>query len=233
MTRPTHTEIIIALDVDSLSQSLEAVEACGECRWFKTGLQLFSRTGPAIVEHLKSRGKRVFLDLKLHDIPNTVARAARAAADLGADLITVHACGGRTMISAARNAVEGSGTRVLAVTVLTSIDDHTLRVEVGLHETAEQAVGRYARMAVESGAHGVVASPFEIRTVRSIVGGGPIIVTPGIRPPWAASDDQARFLTPREAAEAGADFIVVGRPVLKHERPSEAFDQIRKEITST
>lgn len=224
------TELIIALDVDSLDAAIRAVDSCANCTWFKAGLQLFSRTGPAIVEQLRNSGKRVFLDLKLHDIPNTVKLAARAAADLGADLITVHACGGRAMIAAAREAVEGSQTRVLAVTVLTSIDDHVLRSEVGIPATAEKTVTRFAKLAVESGAHGIVASPHEIAAIRNAVGRDPIIVTPGIRPAWAATDDQARFMTPREAALAGADFVVVGRPILKHANPAEAVALVVREL---
>ncbi len=226
------TELIIALDVDTLDDAKRAVDACGGCTWYKAGLQLFSRTGPAIVEQLRGAGKRVFLDLKLHDIPNTVKHAARAAADLGADLITVHASGGRKMIAAAREAVEGTETRVLAVTVLTSISSEMLRDEVGIKASAEKTVSRLARLAVESGAHGIVSSPHEIAVVRESVGPGTLIVTPGIRPAWSGSDDQARFLTPREAARAGADFIVVGRPILKHEAPAEAVALVLKELNS-
>ncbi|HRK33516.1 MAG TPA: orotidine-5'-phosphate decarboxylase, partial [Candidatus Hydrogenedentes bacterium] len=198
--------------------------------WYKAGLQLFSRNGPLVVESLRAAGKRVFLDLKLHDIPNTVKHAARAAAELGADLITIHACGGAKMIAAAREAVEGTSTRVLAVTVLTSINDDVLQKEIGIMESAAQTVTRFAKLAVENGAHGLVASPHEIEAIRSAVGSGPIIVTPGIRPAWATADDQARFMTPREAALAGANFVVVGRPILKHANPTEAVALVVKEL---
>ena len=226
------TELIIALDVDSLDDAKRCVEACGGCTWYKAGLQLFSRTGPAIVEQLRNAGKRVFLDLKLHDIPNTVKHAARAAADLGTDLITIHACGGAKMIAAAREAVEGTRTRILAVTVLTSINDDVLRNEVGIPASAEQTVSRFAKLAVESGAHGVVASPHEIAVIRQAIGRDALVVTPGIRPAWAATDDQARFMTPHDAALAGADFVVVGRPILKHERPAEAVALVLKELNA-
>jgi len=225
-----HTELIIALDLDTREQALAAVHACTGCAWFKIGLQLFSRTGPPLPRYLLARDKRVFLDLKLHDIPNTVRHAALAAADLGVDLITVHASGGKRMIAAAREAVDGSPTRVLAVTVLTSIAEEELRTEVGIAETPAQTVARFAAMAVEAGAHGVVASPLEIGVLRETIGEEPLIVTPGVRPEWAGKDDQARITTPRQAAEAGADFVVVGRPVLKHDRPGEAVESIKKEL---
>lgn len=224
------TQLIVGLDVDTRERALEAVEACAGCDWFKIGSQLFTRCGPSIVEEVSGRSKRVFLDLKYHDIPNTVASACRAASALGVSLLTLHASGGRRMIAAAREAVEGTPTRLLAVTVLTSLSEDMLRNEVGLPETPAAAVRRYARLAVESGAHGLVCSPWEIETIRETVGGEPLVVTPGIRPKWASADDQARIMTPREAAQRGADFIVVVRPILRHADPSEAVRLIREEL---
>jgi len=224
------TELITGLDVDTREDALAAVEIAAGCSWFKIGAQLFTRCGPAVVEAVRDRAKNVFLDLKYHDIPNTVASASRAAADLGAKLFTLHASGGKAMIAAARNAVEGTNTRILAVTVLTSLTDDMLRQEVGLPETAAEAVPRLARLAVEAGAHGIVCSPREIAMVRETVGPAPLIVTPGIRPRWASKDDQARIMTPREAADAGADMIVVVRPILKHENPPEAVRLILEEL---
>ncbi len=226
------TQLIVALDLDTREESLLAVNACAGCEWFKIGLQLFSRTGPTLPRYLQANDKRIFLDLKLHDIPNTVGHAAKAAADLGVAFITVHALGGKHMIAAARDAVEGSETRVLAVTVLTSVSEEVLRGEVGLPETPGEAVARLARLAVEAGAHGIVSSPLEIEVLRDTIGPEPVLVTPGVRPDWAGQDDQARFTTPAAAAKAGADFIVVGRPVLKHERPGEAVQLINKELAS-
>jgi orotidine-5'-phosphate decarboxylase len=159
------TELIVGLDVDTREDALNAVRACGDCKFFKIGSQLFTRCGPDIVREVKALGKEVFLDLKFHDIPNTVARAAKAAADLGVMLFTLHAAGGRRMIEAAREAVEGTQAQILAVTVLTSLSDEMLRAEVGLHETAAEAVPRFAKMAVDSGAHGLVSSPLEIGAV--------------------------------------------------------------------
>ena len=228
---PRVTELILALDLDTREAALRAVATCAGCAWFKIGLQLFSRTGPTLSRYILAQDKHVFLDLKLHDIPNTVAHAARAAAELGVDLITVHASGGRRMVAAAREAVEGTDTRVLAVTILTSLSEEELRNEVGMSETPEEAVARLARMAVGAGAHGVVASPREIAVLRETVGEGPLIVTPGVRPDWASADDQSRFMTPRQAARAGADFIVVGRPICNHADPAEAVRLIQGELT--
>jgi len=224
------TELIAVLDVDSRHEALARVGMCGDCKWFKVGLQLFARCGPDIVRELVGMGKHVMLDLKLHDIPNTVRNAARAAAELGASLVTVHAFGGRRMIAAATEAVEGHATRVLAVTVLTSLSDAMLRDELGLPATAAETVHRLAAVAVASGAHGVVASPREIGTVRRAVGSEPLIVTPGVRPVWASQDDQTRVMTPRQAAEAGADFVVVGRPIFNHPNPAEAVQRIREDL---
>ncbi|HEO71554.1 MAG TPA: orotidine-5'-phosphate decarboxylase [Candidatus Hydrogenedentes bacterium] len=224
------TELIAVLDVNRREEALDTVAVCGACRWFKIGAQLFTRCGPAIVREVQGLGKNVFLDLKYHDIPNTVAKAARAAADLGAGLLTIHASGGQRMIEAARAGAEGSDTRVLAVTVLTSLSDKALRDEVGIPERASEAVVRLAKMAVGAGAHGVVASPREIEAIRKALGKDALVVTPGIRPAWARKDDQERVMTPRDAAQAGADFIVVGRPILKHADPARAVSLILEEL---
>lgn len=224
------TELIVGLDVDTREEALQAVEACGDCQFFKVGSQLFTRCGPDIVREIMALGKKVFLDLKWHDIPNTVAKAAKSAADMGVSLATIHSSGGRRMIEAARSAVEGTGTKLLAVTVLTSLSDEMLRTEVGLPETTSQAVTRFAKLAVDSGAHGIVSSAQEIIQVREAVGLKPLIVTPGIRPAWSTKDDQVRITTPRQAAEAGSNYIVVVRPILKHENPSEAVRLILEEL---
>ena len=225
------TELIVVLDVDTREDALRAVDACGECPFFKVGSQLFTRCGPAIVREIMDLGKKVFLDLKYHDIPNTVAKAAKAAADLGVSLFTLHASGGRRMIEAARQAVENTETRILAVTVLTSLSDEMIKTELGLQETVPQAVCRLAKMAIESGAHGVVSSPQEIVAIRETFGLKPLIVTPGIRPAYSTvKDDQVRITTPKQAADDGANYIVVGRPILKHDNPAEAVRMILEEL---
>jgi len=190
----------------------------------KVGLELFAAEGPAAVRSAAALGRPVFLDLKLHDIPNTVEGAARSAAASGAALLTVHASGGAEMV---RAAVRGAGgkLRVLAVTVLTSLDAEALRA-IGLEGPPESAVVRLARLAVGAGAGGLVCSPHEVRAVRAAVGAGPLLVVPGVRPPGAEKGDQARVATPAEAVAAGADVIVLGRPLRDAPDPVAAALQI-------
>ncbi len=186
----------------------------------KVGLELFAAEGPAAVRAASALGKPVFLDLKLHDIPNTVEGAARSAAATGAALLTVHASGGAEMIRAAVRGAAGK-LRVLAVTVLTSLDDAALG-EVGLEGPAASAVVRLARLAVGAGAGGVVCSPREVAAVRAAVGPGPLLVVPGVRPAGAARGDQSRIATPAEAVRAGADLLVIGRPLREGGDPAAA-----------
>jgi orotidine-5'-phosphate decarboxylase len=190
----------------------------------KVGLEMFVAEGPPAVHAAAALGRPVFLDLKLHDIPNTVEGAARSAAASGASLLTVHAAGGPAMV---RAAVKGAGgkVRILAVTVLTSLDDATLAA-VGLAGPAEAAVVRLARLAVGAGAGGIVCSPHEVRAVRAAVGPHPLLVVPGVRPAGAAKGDQARVATPEEAVAAGADVIVVGRPLRDGPDPVDAARRI-------
>jgi orotidine-5'-phosphate decarboxylase len=185
----------------------------------KVGLELFLAEGPRVVRDAAALGRPVFLDLKLHDIPNTVEGAARSAAASGAALLTVHAAGGTDMVRAAVRG--GKGLRVLAVTVLTSLDAAAL-ARVGLAGPPEDAVVRLARLAVEAGAHGIVCSPLEVAAVRAALGNGPLLVVPGVRPPGAALGDQARVATPKEAVRAGADVLVLGRPLREAPDPAAA-----------
>jgi orotidine-5'-phosphate decarboxylase len=190
----------------------------------KVGLELFVAEGPPAVRAAAALGRPVFLDLKLHDIPNTVEGAARSAAASGAALLTVHASGGAEMV---RAAVRGAGgnVRVLAVTVLTSLDAGALDA-IGLSGPTEAAVVRLAKLAVDAGAGGLVCSPHEVAAVRAAVGPGPLLVVPGVRPPGAAKGDQARVATPAEAVRAGADVIVVGRPLRDAADPVAAAREI-------
>jgi orotidine-5'-phosphate decarboxylase len=177
----------------------------------KVGLELFTAEGPAAVRGAAALGRPVFLDLKLHDIPATVEGAARGAAATGAGLLTVHAAGGPDMVAAAARGA-GPGVRILAVTVLTSLDAAALG-RIGLSGPPEAAVVRLARLAVAAGAGGLVCSPQEVAAVRAAVGPGPLLVVPGIRPAGAAPGDQARVATPGAAVAAGADVLVIGRPL--------------------
>ncbi|MSR22930.1 MAG: orotidine-5'-phosphate decarboxylase [Gemmatimonadetes bacterium] len=221
-------EIVVALDFPSPEEAFALAERLGaRVRCYKVGLELFTRGGPDIVRELRSRGREVFLDLKIHDIPNTVAGAASAAAALGAAYLTVHALGGARMVGAARAAVEGAPTRILAVTVLTSLaaDDLGKIPGTGPKAPAEEVL-RLAALAMESGAHGVVASGGEVRAIRAQAGADALIVAPGIRLPGDAQDDQRRVFGPAEAVLAGADLLVVGRPITRAVDPSAAFDRI-------
>jgi len=228
--------VIIALDVGTLDDAEKVVEATGErAAVYKIGSELFTRCGPAAVELVKTRGKEVFLDLKFHDIPNTVSRAVTAAAALGVKMLNVHAFGGAEMMRAAVEAarITGSGERpkVLAVTVLTSIDEVILAEDIGCRREVERQVVHLANLAARSGLDGVVASAKEIEVIRRNVGSDFLIVTPGIRPRWAAKEDQKRVTTPAEALRAGADYIVIGRPVTANDDPKEALERIIEEIS--
>ena len=198
-------------------------------RFYKIGLQLFTKYGPAFVQRVKATGAKVFLDLKFHDIPNTVQHAVRSACEIGVDMTTIHLSGGGKMIAAAVAGAGSDAALILGVTVLTSSSRETLQ-EVGVHGAVEDEVLRLAKLGVENGIRGVVASPQEISLLRQIFGTGLTIVTPGVRPEWAAANDQQRTLTPRAAVAAGADYLVIGRPITAHANPAEAAQKIAAEI---
>jgi orotidine-5'-phosphate decarboxylase len=224
--------LIVALDVPGLDPARRLVDRlAGRVGMFKVGKQLFTATGPAFVAELVARGDKVFLDLKYHDIPNTVAGAVGAAVQLGVSLVDVHGLAGRAVIGAAVKAVGAAPTRLIAITVLTSHDDGTL-AEIGLKGPVPEAVRRLALLAQGAGAHGVVASPHEVRLIREACGNEFLIVTPGVRPARAALGDQARAATPATALSAGADYIVVGRPIIEAADPAAAADAIVEELAS-
>ena len=226
------SKIFVALDVESKEKALEIVgdlKGLGAC--FKIGKQLFTSTGPDLVREIVGMGEDVFLDLKYHDIPNTVAKAGLAAAALGVKIFNVHASGGRKMMEAVRNEMDKltDPPMVLAVTVLTSMGDDDLR-EVGIDVAARDQVARLALLAKASGMDGVVASPLEIGLIRETCGSDFKILTPGIRPKSAAANDQTRIATPHDAIAAGADFLVIGRPVTAAPDRRQAFLDILSEI---
>jgi orotidine-5'-phosphate decarboxylase len=229
-----NTDIIVALDFPNADAALRLVDQLGGAvRNYKVGKELFVAEGPSVVRRIRERGFEVFLDLKFHDIPNTVSRACLETARLGARWCTLHASGGSDMMRAASDAVrtakEGQRPYLLAVTVLTSLDDAALK-EIGVDHTTAGQVLHLARLAKKSGMDGVVASVQEAQLIREELGPGFLIVTPGVRPASDKANDQKRVATPREAARAGADYIVVGRPITAAANPREAALAIRGEL---
>ncbi len=223
--------LIVAIDTADADEARRLVRAVApSCGLVKLGLEYFLAHGP---EGLKAaQGLPVFLDLKLHDIPNTVAGAVRSLLALKVAMLTVHAAGGATMVAAARHAAEAAGharPRILAVTVLTSLDDAALAATGASGGVAAQTL-RLARLALDSGADGLICSPHELAPLRAAFGAKPLLVTPGIRPPGAATDDQARVMTPEAAVRAGADYIVVGRPITTATSPGAAAARIAAAI---
>ncbi len=231
---PARDRLIVALDCATAEIGLRTTEKLRRrVGMFKIGSELFTAEGPSLARKLVSMGEGVFLDLKFHDIPNTVRGACREAARLGVRMMNVHACGGRKMMEAAvegaREGGRGARPLVLAVTVLTSLETPEL-AELGIEGTAEEVVVRWARMAQAAGLDGVVASAREVAALRSACGPRFLIVTPGIRPASPAADDQQRTATPGAAIEAGADYLVVGRPITTAPDPASAADAIVQEI---
>jgi orotidine-5'-phosphate decarboxylase len=224
--------LIVALDVPDANSALALVGHLEKnCLWFKVGLELFIAAGPAVIEPLVARGHSVFLDLKLHDIPNTVAGAVRSAAALGVKMMTLHAAGGPAMLSAARAALEGVANppELLAVTVLTSMDQEQL-TGIGINRPPTEQVEWLARMGLAAGIRGFVCSPQEVSALRALTGADGVLVTPGIRPAGAPIGDQKRIATPAEALRQGASFLVVGRPITQASDPAEAAEAILKEM---
>jgi orotidine-5'-phosphate decarboxylase len=236
MTRDeARSRLIFALDVETLVQAERWADMLApHVGMFKIGKQLFTACGPSAVKAILERGGEVFLDLKYHDIPNTVALASLEAARLGVKFVNLHALGGYEMmaktVETLDKAFKGGGrAKVLAVTILTSSTDVTLR-EVGIDLPVPEMVARLARLAQRAGVDGVVASPREVNIIREACGGEFLIVTPGVRPAFAAIDDQKRVMTPGEAVAAGADYLVIGRPIAAAPDPVKAVEAIVEEI---
>ncbi len=221
--------IIVALDTPSSEIALGHVSALMPgISQFKVGLELFCSAGPGVIEKLSDLGGRVFLDLKLHDIPNTVSGAGRALSHAGVWMTNLHASGGPEMMGAAREALPD--TLLLAVTVLTSLDQEVLSKYLGIQMSVEETVSRWAARAEMEGLDGVVCSPREIEAVRSAVGSDFLVVTPGIRPAWSEMGDHRRATSPREALQRGADYLVIGRPITGAGDPREAVRRVVNEI---
>ena len=224
--------LIVALDVSSAAAAQKIVAAVGDSvRTYKVGMQLYTAEGPQVVRDLVSSGRRVFLDLKYHDIPNTVGAAVRAAAKLGVSMLTVHAAGSGKMLRAAVEAAQASpGLMVLAVTVLTSLDGNDLE-KIGVRGSVEDSVVRLATIALANGCQGVVASAREASTLRAELGDEFAIVTPGVRPAGSSAGDQVRVVTPAEAIASGASHIVVGRPITEAADPAAEARAILGQIS--
>ena len=227
-------KIIIALDVPDTDGALRLIDSIADhgeppalC---KIGLELFTAKGPSVVKAVKARGCEIFLDLKFHDIPNTVAHAIRSAAGLGVAMTTIHAVGGPVMMEAAAKSVEGTDLLILAVTVLTSMDSDQLS-STGINVEPKEQVLRLAGLASAAGIGGIVCSPLEISAIRGSFGNNLRIVTPGVRPTWAAAGDQKRVMTPAEAVKAGSDWLVIGRPITAAESPKEAYANVIAELS--
>jgi orotidine-5'-phosphate decarboxylase len=226
--------LIVALDVSSAAAARKIVAAVGDSAFcYKVGLQLYTAEGPQVVRDLIASGRKVFLDLKYHDIPNTVAAAVKEAAQLGVSMLTLHASGGGKMLRAAVEAArqKDPGLMILAVTVLTSMDDDQLN-QIGVRGQVVEQVLRLAAMAIEDGCQGVVSSAREAPELRRRLGTNFAIVTPGVRPVGAEAGDQARVVTPAEAIAAGASHIVVGRPITAAANPSAEAEAILREMSS-
>jgi orotidine-5'-phosphate decarboxylase len=223
--------LIVALDVPTAAAARALVDRLsGMVGMFKVGSQLFTAAGPDFVREIVARGEKVFLDLKYHDIPNTVAQSVSEGARLGVSFLDVHALGGKAMLEAGVAALPAMGARLLAITILTSHDDGTLG-EIGVEGTVQASVGSLARLARAAGVDGVVASPHEVALIREACGHDFLIVTPGIRPAGAAVGDQARPATPSAALRAGADYLVVGRPITEAADAAAAAAAIVEEMS--
>ena len=229
LTTTARDRLIVALDFPTQAKALALVSVLsGSVSIFKIGLQLYTAAGPEIVRAVAATGARIFLDLKLHDIPNTVAKAVSAASELDVQMLTIHLSGGRAMIEAAVQARPPS-LSLLGVTVLTSATQETLK-EVGINSPLADQVIRLGQLGKDCGVNGLITSPQEVRTLRDRLGPEIKLVTPGVRPAWAGADDQKRFTTPSEALKNGADYLVVGRPITADPDPRGAVERLLEEM---
>jgi orotidine-5'-phosphate decarboxylase len=231
--------IIIALDVKTQREAMSLVQELPDAEIFKVGLTLFASEGPSLLQEIQKQGKKIFLDLKLHDIPHQITGAIRAGMEHGVHMMTLHASGGQEMMiqaadAAAQGAQQSGRTKplLLAVTILTSLKEEQLR-DIGMDDRVNDQVLRLAKLAKDNRMDGVVCSPQEIDIIKQEFGQEFLVVSPGIRPVWAAAQDQKRILTPGEAVRKGVDFMVIGRPITKASSPSEAFLKIVEELHRT
>ncbi|MBD3882689.1 orotidine-5'-phosphate decarboxylase [Phormidium tenue FACHB-886] len=234
---PLSDRIIVPLDVPTEAQAIALLDRLPQVSFWKVGLELFVSAGSGILKTLKQRQKKIFLDLKFHDIPNTMAGACRAAATYGVDLVTVHTAAGKAALQSAQAAAEAGATAaglptpsLIAVTLLTSINSRSLAFELKVPLELDDYTLQMALLAQESGLSGVVCSPQEAAQLRDTCGKSFLLVCPGVRPSWAAAGDQARSLSPKAALQAGADYLVIGRPITAAPDPVAAFERICEEL---
>jgi orotidine-5'-phosphate decarboxylase len=225
-------KIIVALDLPSVDAARDMIKTLGkDVSWYKVGLQLFALGGPAFIQEVKAGGAKIFLDLKFHDIPNTVKSAVESACALAVDMLTIHLSGGSEVCQAAVNGRGSNSTLILGVTVLTSQTEATLS-EIGINRSLTQQVISLATLAKATGITGLIASPLELEPLRREFGKSFVIVTPGVRPTWSEAGDQKRFTTPSEAIKLGADYLVIGRPITASPDPKASFSRVASELSS-
>lgn len=229
--------LIVALDVSTEADAIALVDRIPQATFWKVGLELFVSAGPGILKQLKARQKRIFLDLKFHDIPNTMAGACHAAAQFGVDLLTLHATAGKEALQAARSAAQAGAAEaglpeptLLAITLLTSLTARTIAFDLKIPLELPEYVLHMALLAQESGLGGVVCSPLEAAQLRQSCGNEFLLVCPGVRPTWAEAGDQRRVVTPAEALKAGANYLVIGRPITAAADPAAAFERVCEEV---
>lgn len=235
MNHELNRRVMVALDVDTREKALSLAEQLqGTGCWLKVGMELYNATGASIIRELKEKGFLIFLDVKLHDIPNTVASAVKVLAGYGADMLTIHCSGGYEMmaraVQATRDVQAQNGSRermkLIGITVLTSLDEERLKSELGIGRTLQDQVVALAELGQKAGLDGVVASAQEGKALREHLGTEFLVITPGIRPAGSEAHDQARTLTPREALAAGSSYLVVGRPITRAVNPREALEHL-------
>ena len=227
-----NNKIIVPLDVSTLEDAIALVKKLPEVNFWKVGLELFVSTGSDILQYLKDQNKNIFLDLKFHDIPNTVAGACRAACKYQVDLLTLHATGSKPALEAAVAAIKDAEKppKLLAITVLTSIDSRTLAFDLKVPLELPEYAMKKAILAQEAGINGAVCSPQEVSKLREVCGKDFLLVCPGIRPTWSVTGDQKRVTTPSQAIKAGADYLVIGRPITSADDPNLAWQKICQEL---
>ena len=229
---PNAEQIIVPLDVPSLQEAIALVDTLPQVGFWKVGLELFVKAGSEILTVLKDKQKQIFLDLKIHDIPNTVAGACRSAKSYDVDLLTIHATAGRKALQAAAEAIGAGRPKLLAITLLTSLNSRELAFDLKIPLELPEYALQMALLAKEAGINGAVCSPHEVKQLRQVCGADFLLVCPGVRPSWSEAGDQSRVMTPGEAVDAGADYLVIGRPITAAADPVEAWERICQEVAA-